>query len=111
MKIIKIISVVFIIVFGFSNLFAQNDVYVNGYYRKNGTYVQPHFKTAPNNSMFDNYSTKGNFNPYTGKPGWIDPYSKVSSSYYTAIPDSYRPNYENLFVYLNKKILTTISKL
>lgn len=89
--------------FCFTNLFAQSDVFVNGYYKKNGTYVQPHFKTAPNSSMFDNYSTKGNFNPYTGKPGWIDPYSKVSSSYYSAIPYSYRHNYENLFTYLNKK--------
>ncbi len=90
-------------ILSFKTLFAQSDVYVNGYLKKNGTYVQPHFKTAPNSSMFDNYSTKGNYNPYTGKPGWIDPYSKVSSSYYSAIPYSYRPTYENLFIYLNKK--------
>lgn len=87
----------------FISLFAQSDVYINGYYRQNGTFVQPHFKTSPNNSMFDNYSTKGNFNPYTGKPGWIDPYSKVSSSYYNYIPNNYRTNYQNLFIYLNKK--------
>ncbi|MBK9938342.1 MAG: hypothetical protein IPP02_08105 [Chitinophagaceae bacterium] len=103
MRKLNTILIVFLSIFNITNLFAQSDVFVNGYYRKNGTYVQPHFKTAPNSSMFDNYSTKGNFNPYTGKPGWIDPYSKVSSSYYSAMPYSYRPNYENLFAYLNKK--------
>ena len=103
MKKLTTILIAFISIFCFTTLFAQSDVYVNGYYKQNGTYVQPHFKTAPNSSMFDNYSTKGNYNPYTGKPGWIDPYSKVSSSYYNAIPYSYRPSYENLFIYLNKK--------
>lgn len=103
MRKLTTILIVLISIFSFTTLFAQSDVYVNGYYKKNGIYVQPHFKTAPNSSMFDNYSTTGNYNPYTGKPGWIDPYSKVSSSYYNAIPYSYRPSYENLFVYLNKK--------
>ncbi|MBK8611865.1 MAG: hypothetical protein IPL84_18525 [Chitinophagaceae bacterium] len=103
MRKLATIIIVFLSIFSFTSLFAQSDTYVNGYYKKNGTYVQPHFKTAPNNSMFDNYSTKGNYNPYTGKPGWIDPYSKVSSSYYSAIPYSYRPSYEKLFLYLNKK--------
>ena len=40
-----------------------------GYLKKDGTYVQPHEKTAPNKSKDDNYSTKGNENPYTGKKG------------------------------------------
>lgn len=103
MRKLTTILIVFISFFSFTYLFAQSDVFVNGYSTKNGTYVQPHFRTAPNASMFDNYSTKGNFNPYTGKPGWIDPYSKVSSSYYRSIPYSYRRYYENLFIYLNKK--------
>lgn len=45
------------------------DTHVNGYYKKNGTYVEPHYRTAPNNTNLDNYSTKGNTNPYTGKEG------------------------------------------
>lgn len=40
-----------------------------GYIKKDGTYVAPHQKTAPNKSKDDNYSTKGNTNPYTGKKG------------------------------------------
>lgn len=32
------------------------DVYVNGYYRKDGTYVAPHVRSAPNGTVTDNYS-------------------------------------------------------
>ena len=40
-----------------------------GYVKKDGTYVQPHQKTDPNKTKGDNYSTKGNTSPYTGKKG------------------------------------------
>jgi hypothetical protein len=43
--------------------------YVNGYYRRNGTYVKGHYRTNPDNSFYNNWSTKGNVNPYTGKVG------------------------------------------
>lgn len=49
--------------------FAQ--VSVRGYYRSNGTYVQPHQRTVPNYTRNDNYSTIGNTNPYTGKAGTV----------------------------------------
>jgi hypothetical protein len=49
--------------------FATAQVHVNGYTKKDGTYVAPHQRTAPNNTTLDNYSTKGNVNPYTGQPG------------------------------------------
>lgn len=45
------------------------DVSVKGYFRKDGTYVAPHMRSAPNNTAADNWSAKGNVNPYTGKPG------------------------------------------
>lgn len=51
--------------------FAQ--VHVHGYTKKDGTYVAPHERTAPNNTNLDNYSTKGNVNPYTGQPGTKEP--------------------------------------
>ncbi len=44
-------------------------VSVHGYTRKDGTYVAPYVRTSPNNTKSDNYSTKGNINPYTGKEG------------------------------------------
>ncbi len=43
---------------------------VRGYYKPStGTYVAPHYRSSPNSSRYDNYSTKGNSNPYTGKKG------------------------------------------
>ena len=45
------------------------DTYVNGYYKSNGTYVQPHYRSSPNSTTSDNWSTYGNTNPRTGKSG------------------------------------------
>lgn len=33
------------------------DVYVDGYYRKDGTYVRPHYRSAPNDNKWDNYGS------------------------------------------------------
>ena len=44
-------------------------VHVRGYVRKDGTYVAPHYRSAPDGDFYNNWSTKGNINPYTGKPG------------------------------------------
>jgi hypothetical protein len=41
-------------------------VHVNGYYRSNGTYVQPYERTAPDSSPYNNYGYPGNYNPNTG---------------------------------------------
>lgn len=48
---------------------------VDGYVRKDGTYVPPHYRTAPNSTKTDNFSSKPNYNPYTGKKGTVDPYA------------------------------------
>ena len=60
------------------------DVTVRGHFRKNGTYVQPHHRTRLDGNIFNNYSTKGNYNPYTGggKEGHIDPYRRSNSDLY-----------------------------
>lgn len=50
-------------------LLPAKDVHVKGYTRKDGTYVAPHVRTSPNKTRNDNYSTRGNVNPYTGKAG------------------------------------------
>lgn len=55
------------------------DTSVRGYVRKDGTYVQPHMRSAPNSTTLDNFSTRGNVNPYTGQPGYRDPYPTISS--------------------------------
>ena len=51
------------------SVFAFADVHVNGYYRGNGTYVKQHSRSSPNKYRYDNYSAKGNVNPYTGRAG------------------------------------------
>lgn len=43
--------------------------YVNSYTRRNGTVVQGHFRTNPDNSYSNNWSSRGNVNPYTGRTG------------------------------------------
>lgn len=48
---------------------ALADTYVKGYQRKNGTYVQPHFRSSPDKSYNNNYSVRPNVNPYTGRRG------------------------------------------
>lgn len=75
----KIICVNLLMLFlGIGYAYAR-DVRVGGYIRKNGTYVQPHIRTTPNSSYFDNYSTKGNVNPYTGQTGHVNPDPSFSS--------------------------------
>jgi len=48
--------------------------WVRGYLRRNGTYVSPHWRTNPDGLKISNYSTKGNYNPYTGRKGTRSPY-------------------------------------
>ena len=45
-------------------------VRVRGYWRNNGTYVQPHYRSDPNPYKWDNYSSSGNTNPWTGQRGY-----------------------------------------
>ena len=107
----KIIIFLFLIVSSIQ-LFCQNesDVYVESYTKKNGTYVEGHYRTSPNYTNNDNYSTKGNTNPYTGKPGWIEPdsYSDITptnvlgepiNSLYKVDPswNGNKPIYDELF--------------
>jgi hypothetical protein len=76
------------------NTFA--DTYVRGYTKQNGTYVEPHYRSSPNGTTLDNFSTKGNVNPYTGQAGTVDPY-KIDAQPYSlpAIKpiDSYQYQY------------------
>jgi hypothetical protein len=52
---------------------AAAQVQVNGYVKKDGTYVAPTVRSSPNNTQADNYSTKGNVNPYNGNEGTVQP--------------------------------------
>lgn len=45
--------------------------YVSPHIRSDGTYVQGHVRSAPNGTTSDNFSTRGNVNPYTGQAGTV----------------------------------------
>ena len=48
-------------------------VHVGGYVKSDGTYVQPYYRTSPDETRSNNYSTSGNINPYTGEAGTRSP--------------------------------------
>ena len=60
---------------------AARDTYVKPHYRSDGTYVPGHYRTAPNATTLDNYSTSPNYNPYTGQQGKVDPYAPPRVTY------------------------------
>jgi len=66
---------------GFAVLFTAPafayDVYHRGYFNSYGTYVAPHYQTAPDNTRLNNYSTYPNVNPYTGRMGTLPAYPTV----------------------------------
>ena len=59
---------------------AVSQTHVDGHYRRDGTYVPPHYRTNPNSTTSDNWTTRGNTNPYTGERGTVDPYRERDRS-------------------------------
>lgn len=47
----------------------SSSTHVNRYSRKDGTYIEGHRRSTPDNNFNNNWNTKGNDNPYTGKEG------------------------------------------
>ncbi|MFZ5804890.1 MAG: hypothetical protein ACOY7U_08565 [Acidobacteriota bacterium] len=74
--IVIMLSALFMLGTSIGETYAKSSHRVRGYTRKSGAYVAPHRKTNPDKSKFNNYSAKGNFNPYTGKKGTKDPFKK-----------------------------------
>jgi hypothetical protein len=77
--------------------FSKAQVWVDSYTKSNGTVVQGHYRSEPNNTKLDNWSTYPNVNPYTGETGTIklDYYdTPFSIEYYTPVFNSlYLPDY------------------
>jgi hypothetical protein len=73
--------------------FAAGGVRVRGHVRKDGTYVQPHYRTTPDTRFYNNWSTKGNYNPYTGMDGKVvtPPLSGGVGGYRLPAKPSYKP--------------------
>lgn len=73
---------------------AFNQVRVQGYYRKNGTYVEPYYRSSPDGNPYNNYSYPGNVNPYTGKVATGNPDTYLNRYYNKS---SYNPYYVSLY--------------
>lgn len=67
--------------------FAASSHQVKGHAKKDGTYVQPHRQTNPDQRRSNNYSSEGNYNPSTGKQG------KQRNEY--SNPPQYNDSYNN----------------
>jgi len=104
---IKLLFKLFIVFsLAFSFVAIAKDVKVKGYYKKNGTYVKPHYRSAPDSSINNNWTTRGNVNPYTGADGtrvrqyeWDSgntSYSNDSNSYDSDIYDPHYSDRDNL---------------
>jgi hypothetical protein len=52
---------------------ARADEFVRGYFRSNGTYVAPYYRSSPDRSYNNNWSVSPNVNPYTGRMGTRSP--------------------------------------
>lgn len=72
--------------------------HVRGYTRQDGTYVAPYTRSAPDNSYNNNYSTKGNSNPYTGQEGTNSP------TYNDKTPEYNQKHYGNSGTENNKQL-------
>lgn len=56
--------------------------YVQGYMRADGSYVQGYYRTTADSTPLNNYSTRGNTNPFTGREGTVSPYSPPKQKFY-----------------------------
>jgi len=87
-----VLTLLFVTVFA---NFAYATQYVSGYYRSNGTYVQPYYRSNPDGYFYNNYSTYANINPYTGTLG-TKRYPSYSSGYTRSYYSSKRyPSYSS----------------
>ncbi|WP_257541085.1 hypothetical protein [Sphingobium sp. CFD-1] len=80
MKILVICAIAGMAISGVAEARGSNSV--RGHIRSNGVYVAPHVRTNPNSTKLDNWSTRGNVNPYNGRTGTVDPYRPSSSNPY-----------------------------
>lgn len=89
-----------------------NAWWVDWYYKSNWTYVSWYYRTDANNTVTDNYSYYGNYNPYTWDIGsnyywdaptseyyWLDDYSSYDYYDYSFDNDYYDYDYDLLYSY------------
>ena len=63
------------LIFSFSGVAEAKNIKVKSYYKPSAhKYIYSYYKTSPNKTKLDNYSSKYNYNPFTGKKGYVNPF-------------------------------------
>ena len=79
---VKVRNLLICLVFSVLSCAAYADTWVNGYVKRDGTYVSGHYRQDSNTTNHDNYSTQQNTNPYTGTDGTrAQDYSSAAQNY------------------------------
>jgi hypothetical protein len=74
-KVFIAIVTIIITVFLFVNFADAKVIKVKTYYKpSSGKIINSYYKTSPNKTKVDNFSAKGNINPFTGKKGKVKIY-------------------------------------
>lgn len=70
----KKLFIVILLVFGLTCQALAWEIETNVYQRQMGGYAQTYHQKSSDNNLFNNYSTKGNTNPYTNREEMADPF-------------------------------------
>lgn len=96
-KRIIVSAILILIIFSLFLSFVSADVWVKPYSRKDGTYVQGHYRSSPDSDPTNNWSFPGNVNPYTGKIASGNPETYLKNYYgsdsYTSSADVWVSGY------------------
>lgn len=65
----KIFTIIIAVIFLLTSISFARTVRVRGSVRKSSKIIAPHYRTSPDSTRINNWSTKGNINPFTGKRG------------------------------------------
>jgi hypothetical protein len=94
-KLLALMLVVSWVLLSFNIVLAR--VRVKGYYRKDGTYVAPHYRSDPDGNPYNNYSYPGNYNPNTGETTKGNQNTYLSNYYLRRSKSRVADNYGNLY--------------
>ena len=86
----------------------EADVWVEGYYKDDGTYVEGHWRSDPDGNPYNNWSYPGNLNPYTGEVADGNPSTYLKN--YNNTQNKNYPIYKNYSPGISKKkaAITTV---
>jgi len=90
-KITIILATALVVVISFLAISLAEAGWVRGHDRRDGTYVQPYYRTNPDGNPYNNYSFPGNYNPNTGKITSGNPDSYLNRNYNRPYQRSYKP--------------------